>query len=215
MEATSHVREYSVSWLLTLEFAGSAEQEYWDSPYFRALIKKVVESERQWDDRTGQSTLVVADPTLRRGFHPDYGPETTVQFEHRGLTLSQKQLWAYETWAQKMAAVISSKLSESLESVGLQKQVIWDIRVNLSTPLRNPEREYRVASKPGDIVRMSCGTLAVITDCDIIMAGHVKQVTLRPVCGVLRHLWLKLRRELQLEEDGINRLTKIGEVSLA
>lgn len=63
---------------------------------------------------------------------------------------------------------------------------------------------------------MSCGTLAVVTNYAIIEGGRVKELTLRPVCGIFRHLWmLRSRAALHPCEEQIDRLTKIGEVSLA
>lgn len=216
MEAISYAREYSVKWTLTLEFPGHRELEYWDNPYFPGLIEKVTEA-NPWEQpgRGGSNLLVISKPIFQSALHPDYGPEVKISFEHPTLRLSHKQLWAYETWTQRVAAAVRDKLTATLEAMGLTGEVFWDVHIQYATPLRNPSKDYRVASKPGDIVRMSCGTLAVVTDFGIIAGGHAKELTLQPACGILRHLKLLLSGKLRPAEDGIDRLTKVGEVSVS
>lgn len=213
MGATYSPHEYSVSWMLILEFASNEEQQFWNTPYFKSLVGRIVEQhQRPWVDRTGQCQLSFSEPILGCAPRLGAGPRTMVSFEHRNLTLSLKHLWAYEVWAQDLASQIATAIANTLGSVGLNNSVIADVRMTYSTPLRSTESDYRLASKEGDIVRLPCGTRAVITNVEIVMCGHVKQITLRPICGIWRHLWLKVRNRLTLEEARINTLTKIGEV---
>lgn len=143
MEATVYAREYSPKWKLVIEFDGHEEQDYFDSPYFPALIRGIIEK-HPWLDRNGKSLnsmLAISNPVLRRGFHPDYGPETEVDFEHRGVTLSQSQLWAYETWTQSVARALCAELTRTLVSVGLAGRTVWDVRMTYATPPAKPLQE--------------------------------------------------------------------------
>lgn len=74
------------------------------------------------------------------------------------------------------------------------------------------EKEYRLASRSGDVVRMKCGVTAVVTGYDFLCGGHFKQLTLRPKCSKIQHLWLFLRGKLRPVDEEINELVKIGEV---
>lgn len=66
--------------------------------------------------------------------------------------------------------------------------------------------EYRLASRTGDIILMPDATMAVVTDWDIIHAGHVKEITLRP-CGTwFSRLLCSFMGKIRWYEDDINRL---------
>ena len=218
MEATSKTGLYSPKWKLVMEFDNSKLWFFWTPERLIGLLRTIME-ECPWKDKAGNSlnaTLEILPPVLHPEWHPDYGPEMEIAFEHRGLLLSQKQLWAYEEWARSIAGKLEDEISHTLQLVGLGDTIIWEVSMVYTAPFRRKAAEsYRVSSKPGDGVRMPCGTLAVVTEFDILEAGHVKELTLRPVCGIFRHLWLRFYgRALNPVEEEIDKLTKVGEVPI-
>ncbi|MFC1678305.1 hypothetical protein ACFLZ9_01045, partial [Patescibacteria group bacterium] len=66
--------------------------------------------------------------------------------------------------------------------------------------------DYRLASKRGDIVRLPNGVLGIISDCDIVMGGQVKMVSVFPFAGWLYRLWLMFRNKLNYYDYQINDL---------
>jgi len=214
MEATSCSRTYAPSWKLTFEFMSDRAQTYFNNEHFRNLVLAVF-NDHPWTGPYGTTyPPLVSEPTVRTEFHPDYGPETTFTIDHPALRLSQRQLWAYESWAQNIANEAVKRLSGILRSIDMAGHVIQNIRMTFATPITKPSSSYRLESTPGDIVRMACGTLAVITAVEILACGHVKQLTLRPICGIVKHLFLLVRRKLHPVDDEIDALAKVGEVSL-
>ena len=80
---------------------------------------------------------------------------------------------------------------------------------NQKSQREKPMEEYRLAAKTGDLVTMPKGTLAIVTDWDIICAGHVKEVTLFPFTNWLHRFWLSLTCRLRVCDDDINKLTLV------
>lgn len=209
---TTYIRQYSPKWELVIEFPSKQEQAVLDDTRLLNLIRMVI-TDHPWKDTGGNSlnhSLVISSE-----YRSIRSSNTNISFEHQGLVLSHQKLWAYETWAESVANSVGNELAHILQVTGLDSGVIWRIRMALTSPSRQTYAEYRLASEPGDIVRMPCGTIAVVTDFDILMLGHVKELTLRPVCGIFRHFWLALRKKLNPQEEQINQLTKIGEAPLA
>lgn len=142
--------------------------------------------------------------------------------DHKQLRLTHKQFWAYEKWVRSVAENIRAdiksviKRSSRLGSNYLSADVSCGVRMNFCTPVIEEGTEsYRITSNIGDVVRMSCGTLAVVAGESYPCGGHCKLLTLRPICGIWRHAWLLVRSRLRSSDDQIDRLVKVGEIPLA
>jgi len=78
-----------------------------------------------------------------------------------------------------------------------------------------PNSDYRFTSKVGDVVRMKGGTLAIVSDTEILCAGHAKELTLFPLTGIAHRIFLFLTMQLRPVEDEINQLTCVGNIDIA
>lgn len=65
---------------------------------------------------------------------------------------------------------------------------------------------YRFRCETGDLVKMPSGDLAIVTDWDIVCAGHAMEVSLSPSVGFLRRVWLFLTCKLLIANEDIDEL---------
>lgn len=68
------------------------------------------------------------------------------------------------------------------------------------------DKSYRYTAKTGDLVRMQNGTLAIISDWDIICGGNVKEVKLFPFTSWVHRIWLFWTDKLTVCEEDIDKL---------
>ncbi|MDO8504504.1 MAG: hypothetical protein Q7S36_01490 [Candidatus Liptonbacteria bacterium] len=73
---------------------------------------------------------------------------------------------------------------------------------------------YRRTSKPGDVVRMKGGDMAIVTDVDFLCGGNVKELKLYPLVGPIRRFWLFVTEKLRPAEAQIDELIKVGSLPL-
>lgn len=73
--------------------------------------------------------------------------------------------------------------------------------------------EYRMESKPGDVVRFKNGDLGIVIDWEILCGGHVKEIRIYPLVGFWKRLIGTFRYSCwRFAEDEINNLTKVGNI---
>ncbi|OGN13398.1 MAG: hypothetical protein A3A13_03505 [Candidatus Yanofskybacteria bacterium RIFCSPLOWO2_01_FULL_43_22] len=76
------------------------------------------------------------------------------------------------------------------------------------------QKSYRVESWIGDIVKMPCGTFALVTDVDFDFGGNCKILTLSPFSSFLYRLFLSFMDRLNPGEEQIDRLVKVGHLNI-
>ena len=165
---------------------------------------------RAWKEN-GVSRLARVGQPFERNFR-DSGRVVEIMVNHPQLRLTQRQLWAYEKWVQTIGDSVCRELADTYQSSKFERKV----QICYATPEfeKSPEH-YRIASNVGDVVRMPCGTLAVISSLDFDCGGNCKILKLWPICGIFPHLSLLLREKLSPAEEQIDALVKVGEVPLA
>lgn len=215
------IRVYYPQWQLVLTFNSKEAQPFLhDQPSARHILENILLAaveENPWLGPRGLSlnhTFVVSDIVFENEVHNLLKPTISMFLQHKELALPQNKIFAYEKWAEKVAAAVCEKIKFLLQALNFENNVAWDVGIVLTAPLRIPCEEYVVSSKRGDMVRTPCGTLAVIHRCEVVGFGHSKVVYLQPLCSPLRYLWFFLRLRHRVEDSDINKLEKVGEVHL-
>ncbi len=68
---------------------------------------------------------------------------------------------------------------------------------------------YQMTVADGDIVRLPCGALGIVTNWDILCGGNVKEVSVHPFVNCIYHFWLFITGRTRFYDEKINRLQKV------
>lgn len=129
------------------------------------------------------------------------------------VRLKKSHFYAYERHIASLVGRIRELVYAGFVKQGI-RPTMFDKYSTIYAIADDTDSSYRVKSDIGDIVRMPCGTIAVVNDVRFDVGGNAKIITLVPICGIWKHIWLFWTGKLDFANEEIDELEKVGEMPI-